>query len=31
MSPRHFLAIPDLSRAELHQLFDLAAAMKSGS
>ncbi len=31
MSPRHFLAIPDLSRAELHQLFELAAAMKSGS
>ena len=30
MSPRHFLAIPDLSRAELHQLFDLAARMKSG-
>src|SRR3954452_9136824 len=30
MSPRHFLAIPDLSRAELQQLFDLAAAMKSG-
>src|SRR3954463_15176980 len=29
MSPRHFLAIPDLSRAELQQLFDLAAAMKS--
>src|SRR3954468_5923636 len=31
MSPRHFLAIPDLSRAELHQLFDLAARMKSGT
>src|SRR6476659_4308857 len=31
MSSRHFLAIPDLSRAELHQLFDLAAAMKSGT
>jgi ornithine carbamoyltransferase len=30
MSPRHFLAIPDLSRAELHQLFDLAARMKAG-
>src|SRR4051794_41009549 len=30
MSPRHFLAIPDLSRDELHQLFDLAASMKSG-
>jgi ornithine carbamoyltransferase len=30
MSPRHFLAIPDLSRDELHQLFDLAARMKSG-
>ena len=31
MSPRHFLAIPDLSRDELHQLFDLAARMKSGA
>ena len=31
MSPRHFLAIPDLSRDELHQLFDLAAKMKSGA
>jgi ornithine carbamoyltransferase len=30
MSPRHFLAVPDLSRAELHQLFELAARMKSG-
>jgi ornithine carbamoyltransferase len=28
---RHFLAIPDLSRAELHALFDLAARMKAGS
>src|SRR5688572_3333705 len=27
-SPRHFLAIPDLSRSELLSLFDLAAAMK---
>ena len=31
MSPRHFLAIPDLSRDELHRLFDLAAEMKSGA
>jgi ornithine carbamoyltransferase len=31
MSPRHFLAIPDLSRDELHRLFDLAARMKSGA
>src|SRR3954469_13996557 len=30
MSPRHFLAIPDLSRAELQQLFDRAGAMKWG-
>ena len=30
MSPRHFLAIPDLSRAELHQLFDLAARDEIG-
>ena len=29
-SPRHFLAIPDFSRAELLALFDLAARMKSG-
>jgi ornithine carbamoyltransferase len=29
MSPtRHFLAIPDFTRAELHSLFDLAAEMK---
>lgn len=27
---RHFLAIPDLTRAELERLFDLAARMKSG-
>ena len=27
-TPRHFLAIPDLSRAELHSLFDLASRMK---
>jgi ornithine carbamoyltransferase len=27
-SPRHFLAIPDLTRPELLSLFDLAAAMK---
>jgi ornithine carbamoyltransferase len=31
MSPRHFLAIPDLSRDELYRLFDLAARMKSGA
>jgi ornithine carbamoyltransferase len=29
-SPRHFLAIPDFSRAELLQVFDLAARMKRG-
>jgi ornithine carbamoyltransferase len=29
-SPRHFLAIPDLTRAELLVLFDLAARMKRG-
>jgi ornithine carbamoyltransferase len=29
-SPRHFLAIPDFSRAELLQVFDLAARMKQG-
>jgi ornithine carbamoyltransferase len=29
-SPRHFLAIPDFSRAELLALFDLAARMKRG-
>jgi ornithine carbamoyltransferase len=29
-APRHFLAIPDLSRAELLDLFDLAARMKRG-
>ena len=29
-SPRHFLAIPDLTRAELLALFDLAARMKRG-
>ena len=29
-SPRHFLAIPDLTRAELVALFDLAARMKRG-
>jgi ornithine carbamoyltransferase len=28
MSPRHFLAIPDFSKAELSALFDLAARMK---
>jgi ornithine carbamoyltransferase len=27
---RHFLAIPDFSRAELHAVFDLAARMKRG-
>jgi ornithine carbamoyltransferase len=31
MTPRHFLAIPDLSRDELVALFDLAARMKSGA
>lgn len=30
MSPRHFLAIPDLSRDELQGLFDLTARMKRG-
>jgi ornithine carbamoyltransferase len=31
MSPtRHFLAIPDFTRPELHALFDLAARMKRG-
>jgi ornithine carbamoyltransferase len=30
MSPRHFLAIPDLTRDELHALFDLAGRMKRG-
>jgi ornithine carbamoyltransferase len=30
MSARHFLAIPDFSRAELQQLFDLAGRMKRG-
>ena len=29
-SPRHFLAIPDFTRAELLALLDLAARMKSG-
>jgi ornithine carbamoyltransferase len=29
-APRHFLAIPDLTRAELLALFDLAARMKRG-
>jgi ornithine carbamoyltransferase len=29
-APRHFLAIPDFSRAELLALFDLAARMKRG-
>jgi ornithine carbamoyltransferase len=29
-SPRHFLAIPDLTRPELLALFDLAARMKRG-
>jgi ornithine carbamoyltransferase len=29
-SPRHFLAIPDLSKPELLALFDLAARMKRG-
>jgi ornithine carbamoyltransferase len=29
-APRHFLAIPDLTRAELLTLFDLAARMKRG-
>ncbi|HEY9504739.1 MAG TPA: ornithine carbamoyltransferase [Gemmatimonadales bacterium] len=29
-SPRHFLAIPDFTRAELLALFDLAARMKRG-
>jgi ornithine carbamoyltransferase len=28
--PRHFLAIPDFSKAELLELFDLAARMKRG-
>ena len=28
--PRHFLAIPDFSKSELLQLFDLAARMKRG-
>jgi ornithine carbamoyltransferase len=30
VSPRHFLAIPDFSRAELLAVFDLADRMKSG-
>jgi ornithine carbamoyltransferase len=30
-SPRHFLAIPDFTRAELLALFDLASRMKSGA
>jgi ornithine carbamoyltransferase len=30
MSPRHFLAIPDLSPDQLHRLFDLTARMKRG-
>jgi ornithine carbamoyltransferase len=30
MTPRHFLAIPDLKPSELARLFDLAAEMKSG-
>jgi ornithine carbamoyltransferase len=30
MSPRHFLAIPDFSKPELLQLFDLAGRMKRG-
>jgi ornithine carbamoyltransferase len=30
MPARHFLAIPDFSRPELHALFDLAARMKRG-
>jgi ornithine carbamoyltransferase len=30
MPTRHFLAIPDFSRPELHALFDLAARMKRG-
>ena len=29
--PRHFLAIPDFSRAELDRLFDLADSMRSGA
>jgi ornithine carbamoyltransferase len=29
--PRHFLAIPDFSRAELHVLFDLAESMRTGA
>jgi ornithine carbamoyltransferase len=29
--PRHFLAIPDLTRAELVALFDLAARMRQGA
>ena len=28
---RHFLAIPDFSRAELHALFDLAESMRTGA
>jgi ornithine carbamoyltransferase len=31
MTPRHFLAIPDLTRDELVALFDLAARMKAGA
>jgi ornithine carbamoyltransferase len=31
MTPRHFLAIPDLPPSELSALFDLALAMKSGA
>jgi ornithine carbamoyltransferase len=31
MTPRHFLAIPDLTPSELSALFDLALAMKSGA
>jgi ornithine carbamoyltransferase len=29
--PRHFLAIPDFTRAELDRLFDLAEAMRAGA
>ena len=29
--PRHFLAIPDFTRAELDQLFELAESMRSGA
>nr|MBA3658727.1 ornithine carbamoyltransferase [Gemmatimonadales bacterium] len=31
MIPRHFLAIPDFSRDELHGIFDLATRMKHGT